>query len=144
MMITGASISCSMRKLMKTIIPGVYSVLPTPFTATGEIDTASLKRVIETGFAVPEILVNVVRFFHAGERQKAAEIFYRNVALIRFEFQEGIGMAMRKEMRRRRGAIIHAGIRPPGSQLDTLTQQALDSLLNWFLQQNQDIEWTVD
>ncbi len=97
-----------------------------------------------TGFAVPEILVQVVRLFHAGELPKAAEIFYRNVALMRFEFQEGIGMAIRKEMLRRRGAITHPGIRPPGAQLDTSTQQALDSLLNWFLQNNKDLKWLLN
>lgn len=97
-----------------------------------------------TGFAVPEVLVNVVRLFHAGEREKAAEAFYRNVALMRFEFQEGIGMAIRKEMLRRRGAIAHAGIRPPGTPLEASTQKALDSLLNWFLQQNTEIKWTLD
>jgi 4-hydroxy-tetrahydrodipicolinate synthase len=97
-----------------------------------------------TGFAVPEVLVNVVKLFHAGERDKAADAFYRNVALMRFEFQEGIGMAIRKEMLRRRGAIAHAGIRPPGTPLEASTQKALDSLLNWFLQQNTEIKWTLD
>ncbi len=97
-----------------------------------------------TGFAVPEVLVNVVKLFHGGEREKAAEAFYRNVALMRFEFQEGIGMAIRKEMLRRRGAIAHAGIRPPGTPLEASTQKALDSLLNWFLQQNTEIKWTLD
>ncbi|MGH7450751.1 MAG: dihydrodipicolinate synthase family protein [bacterium] len=97
-----------------------------------------------TGFAVPEVLVNVVKLFHAGEREKAAEAFYHNVALMRFEFQEGIGMAIRKEMLRRRGAIAHAGIRPPGTPLEASTQKALDSLLSWFLQQNMDIKWTLD
>jgi 4-hydroxy-tetrahydrodipicolinate synthase len=97
-----------------------------------------------TGFAVPEVLVNVVRLFHAGERDKAADTFYRNVALMRFEFQEGIGMAIRKEMLRRRGAIVHAGIRPPATPLEASTQKALDSLLNWFLQQNTEIKWTLD
>lgn len=96
-----------------------------------------------TGFAVPEILVQVVRRFHAGELQKAAEIFYRNVALMRFEFQEGIGMAIRKEMLRRRDAMVHPGIRPPGAQLDASTQQALDLLLNWFLQNNKEMQWTL-
>ncbi|MDZ7288664.1 MAG: dihydrodipicolinate synthase family protein [candidate division KSB1 bacterium] len=97
-----------------------------------------------TGFAIPEILVNVVRLFHAGEHEKAAEVFYRNVALMRFEFQEGIGMAIRKEILRRRGALAHAGIRPPGTPLEASTQKALDSLLNWFLQQNKDIDWTLE
>ena len=97
-----------------------------------------------SGFAVPEILVQVVQLFHAGQLQKAAEVFYRNVALMRFEFQESIGMAIRKEMLRRRGAMAHPSIRPPGAQLDASTQQALDSLLNWFLQNNKGMKWTLE
>lgn len=84
-----------------------------------------------TGFAYPEILVEIVRLFHAGRREEAAEVFYRSVALMRFEFQEGIGMAIRKEMLRRRGAIAHAAVRLPAPPLDASTREALDRLLAW-------------
>jgi len=84
-----------------------------------------------TGFAYPEILVRVVRAYHGGEIDKAADIFYRYVALMRFEFQEGIGMAIRKEMLHRRGAIAFPGVRPPGATLDEHTRSALDRLLEW-------------
>jgi len=50
---------------------------------------------------------------------------------MRFEFQEGIGMAIRKEVLRRRGAIDHATIRPPGSTLDHTTSEALTRVLAW-------------
>jgi len=50
---------------------------------------------------------------------------------MRFEFQEGIGMAIRKEVLRRRGAIAHAGIRAPGGRLDDQTMLALDRVLDW-------------
>lgn len=96
-----------------------------------------------TGFAVPEILVKIVRLYQAGEQKKASEYFYSAVALMRFEFQEGIGMAVRKEILRRRGAIGHAAVRLPGAQLDASTLQALDSLLTWFQQQNTDIQWNL-
>ncbi len=59
-----------------------------------------------TGFAVPEILVQVVKSFHSGELEKAKDIFYHYVPLMRFEFQEGIGMAIRKEILRRRGVDV--------------------------------------
>ncbi len=49
---------------------------------------------------------------------------------MRFEFQEGIGMAIRKEMLRRRGAFTNALVREPAPQLDLSTSQALDSLLD--------------
>ena len=84
-----------------------------------------------TGFAYPEILVEIVGHFRAGRKEEAAEAFYRTVALMRFEFQEGIGMAIRKEMLRRRGAIAHAGVRSPSAALDASTREALDRLLAW-------------
>jgi 4-hydroxy-tetrahydrodipicolinate synthase len=84
-----------------------------------------------TGFAFPEILVRVVERFRAGQIDEAADLFYRTVALMRFEFQEGIGMAIRKEVLRRRGAIAHAGIRPPGGTLDRATKDALDRVMKW-------------
>src|SRR5262249_14576870 len=94
-----------------------------------------------TGFAIPEILVNVFKLFKAGETEKAADSFYKDAALMRFEFQEGIGLAIRKEILRRRGAIAHSVIRPPGPALDASTSRALDSLLDWFQKQNTGIIW---
>jgi 4-hydroxy-tetrahydrodipicolinate synthase len=85
-----------------------------------------------TGFAIPEILVQVVKNFHSGDLQKAKEIFYRYVAVMRFEFQEGIGMAIRKEILHRRGAITNPFVRPPGATLDESTIRALDVLVDWL------------
>ena len=84
-----------------------------------------------TGFAFPALLVEIVSLFRDGRVNDAAEVFYRSVALMRFEFQEGIGMAIRKEVLKRRGAIAHAGIRPPGGQLDRTTREALDRVMEW-------------
>jgi 4-hydroxy-tetrahydrodipicolinate synthase len=84
-----------------------------------------------TGFAYPAILVKIVMLFRAGQVDEAADIFYSTVPLMRFEFQEGIGMAIRKEVLRRRGAIAHAGIRPPGGTLDQTTSDALERVTRW-------------
>ena len=84
-----------------------------------------------TGFAFPEVLVTVVSRFRAGKADEAAEIFYRFVPLMRFEFQEAIGMAIRKEVFRRRGAIADASTRAPGPVLDDGTRAALDRVLAW-------------
>jgi 4-hydroxy-tetrahydrodipicolinate synthase len=84
-----------------------------------------------TGFAYPAILVKIVTLFRAGQLDEAADAFYASVPLMRFEFQEGIGMAIRKEVLRRRGAIAHAGIRLPGGTLDQPTRDALDRLLRY-------------
>ena len=84
-----------------------------------------------TGFAFPAILVQIVTLFRSGRIDEAADVFYRKVPLMRFEFQEGIGMAIRKEVLRRRGAIASAAIRPPGATLDAGTSAALDRVLAW-------------
>ena len=85
-----------------------------------------------TGFAYPRILVDVVREFHAGRTDRAAEIFYHHVPLMRFEFQKDIGIAIRKEILRRRGAVAHAGVRAPASELDAPTRAGLDRILSWL------------
>jgi 4-hydroxy-tetrahydrodipicolinate synthase len=85
-----------------------------------------------TGFAYPRLLVEIVSKWSAGRKDEAADFFYRHVPLMRFEFQEGIGMAIRKEMLRRRGALRHAGIRQPGAALDRSTMETLDRILKWF------------
>jgi len=84
-----------------------------------------------TGFAYPEILVEIVTAYRGGNLDQAADVFYRNVALMRFEFQEGIGMAIRKEVLRRRGVLRHAVVRAPGASLDPGTSAALDRILAW-------------
>ena len=71
-----------------------------------------------TGFAFPEILVEIVTLYRAGDVDGAADVFYRAVPLMRFEFQEGIGMAIRKEVLRRRGALAAAATRAPAAGLD--------------------------
>ena len=90
---------------------------------------------VMTGFAYPEVLVKVVSLYRAGKIDEAADVFYRFVPLMRFEFQEGIGMAVRKEVLRRRGVITHAGTRAPGPTLDASTSAALDRVLNWTAKQ---------
>jgi 4-hydroxy-tetrahydrodipicolinate synthase len=87
-----------------------------------------------TGFAFPEILVEIVGLFRAGRVDEAAEAFYRAVPLMRFEFQEGIGMAIRKEVLHRRGALASPATRPPAAQLDAATRAALDRVMAWVEQ----------
>jgi len=88
-----------------------------------------------TGFAFPEILVRIVTLFRSGDVDAAADVFYRAVPLMRFEFQEGIGMAIRKEVLHRRGVLASPATRPPAAQLDTPTREALDRVMAWVQQQ---------
>lgn len=93
-----------------------------------------------TGFAFPEILVKIVGLFRAGRVDEAGEVFYRAVPLMRFEFQEGIGMAIRKAVLHRRGALASAATRPPAGALDQPTRDALDRVLAWTRRQ-EGFEW---
>ena len=86
---------------------------------------------VMTGFAYPEVLVKVVSLYQAGRLDEAGRAFYPFVPLMRFEFQEGIGMAIRKEVLRRRGALAESATRAPGPVLDDLTRAALDRVLAW-------------
>jgi 4-hydroxy-tetrahydrodipicolinate synthase len=93
-----------------------------------------------TGFAFPEILARIMKHWNAAEHDAAADLFYRAVPLMRFEFQEGIGMAIRKEVLRRRGALASAATRAPAGALDAPTKVALDRVLTWVTTQK-GMEW---
>jgi 4-hydroxy-tetrahydrodipicolinate synthase len=89
-----------------------------------------------TGFAFPEILVRIVALYRAGSVDEAADLFYKSVPLMRFEFQEGIGMAIRKEVLHRRGALASSATRAPGPALDQNTRDALDRVMKYTEQFN--------
>jgi 4-hydroxy-tetrahydrodipicolinate synthase len=82
-----------------------------------------------TGFAFPEVLVGIYTAFAAGDRARAREMFYRYLPLIRYEGQPVIGLALRKEILRRRGVIASSMIRHPGPSLDPGSKAELDELL---------------
>lgn len=92
-----------------------------------------------TGFAYPEMLVEIVSKFYAGKVDEAADAFFRYVPLMRFEFQQAIGVSARKEILRRRGALESATIRPPGAVMDNSAHKALDHLLAWMKKQG--VRW---
>jgi 4-hydroxy-tetrahydrodipicolinate synthase len=96
-----------------------------------------------TGFAYPEALVEIVSRYRAGDISGAAETFYAYVPLMRFEFQEGVGMAIRKEVLRRRGLIASALVRPPGAALDPGTGAALQRILAWT-KKSRGVAWISD
>ncbi len=70
-----------------------------------------------TGFAYPEMMVEVCRAHAAGEVDKAHDIFDAYLPLSRYEQQNGIGLAVRKHILAQRGIIASANIRKPGPQL---------------------------
>ena len=73
-----------------------------------------------TGFAYPEMMVDVCRAHAAGDVEKAHDIFDAYLPLARYEQQAGIGLAVRKHIFAERGVIASAAIRKPGPKLSAL------------------------
>jgi 4-hydroxy-tetrahydrodipicolinate synthase len=84
---------------------------------------------IMTGFAFPEMLVSACALFAAGRSEEAEDLFDMYLPLVRHEQQPGFGLAVRKEILRRRGAIRSATVRAPGPKLDPDDINELDRLL---------------
>ncbi len=82
-----------------------------------------------TGFAFPEMLVRVCELHAAGDSDGAEDIFDTYLPLVRYEQQAGIGLAIRKEILRRRGVLATAVTRAPGPSLDADDHKELDGLL---------------
>jgi 4-hydroxy-tetrahydrodipicolinate synthase len=82
-----------------------------------------------TGFAWPEMLVQVCDLFAVGKTEEAEDLFDLYLPLVRHEQQPGIGLALRKEVLFRRGAIKSPRQRAPGSSLTATDRAELDSLI---------------
>ncbi len=71
-----------------------------------------------TGFAYPEVLVEIIRLWTEGRRGEASEVFNRFLPLILFENQEGVNLSIRKEAIKGRGLLKTAKVRHPGGPVD--------------------------
>jgi 4-hydroxy-tetrahydrodipicolinate synthase len=71
-----------------------------------------------TGYAYPEMLVQLVKLIKAGDLAAAHDLFDRHLPLLRYEQQPGmLGLAVRKYILKRRGAIASDAQRKPGIRL---------------------------
>ena len=82
-----------------------------------------------TGFAYPEMMVDVVRAHAAGDVERAHDLFDAYLPLSRYEQQAGIGLAVRKHLLAQRGVIASAAIRKPGPKLSSADLADLDRLV---------------
>jgi len=82
-----------------------------------------------TGFAYPEMLVEVVSLHAEGKVEHAEDLFDAYLPLVRYEQQPGFGLAVRKELLRKRGAIACAQTRSPGPSLSQSDQKELSKLI---------------
>jgi 4-hydroxy-tetrahydrodipicolinate synthase len=70
-----------------------------------------------TGFAYPEMMVDVCKAHAAGDIEKAHDIFDAYLPLARYEQQPNIGLAVRKHIMLKRGVIASEMVRKPGPKL---------------------------
>jgi len=82
-----------------------------------------------TGFAYPEMLVDVVRLFREGRADDAEDLFDAYLPLVRHEQQPGFGLALRKEVLHRRGVIASPRVRAPGPSLGPVDHKELTRLI---------------
>ena len=82
-----------------------------------------------TGFARPEMLVQVYDLFAQGKAEDAEDLFDIYLPLVRHEVQPAIGLALRKEVLFRRGAIKSPKQRAPGSALTAADKVELDGMI---------------
>ena len=82
-----------------------------------------------TGFAYPEMLVQACELFAQGRGEEAEDLFNLYLPLLRHEFQYGLGLALRKETLKRRGAIRSAYVRRPGPVLNAIDMAELGRLI---------------
>lgn len=82
-----------------------------------------------TGFAYPDMLVEVWKLFSAGNAAAGEDLFDLYLPLLRHEQQPGFGLALRKEILRRRGFIASNHVRAPGPKLTSADLKELDWLM---------------
>ena len=82
-----------------------------------------------TGYAFPEMLVDVVRLQRDGKRDAAHDLFDAHLPLVRYEQQPGIGLAARKYVLMKRGAIASDLQRKPAAMLSATARAEIDYLL---------------
>jgi len=83
-----------------------------------------------TGYAFPELLIDVVRLSREGKREAAHDLFDAHLPLIRYEQQPGAGLAVRKYVLQKRGIIASSAQRKPGATITPAAKAEVDYLLS--------------
>jgi 4-hydroxy-tetrahydrodipicolinate synthase len=82
-----------------------------------------------TGFAYPEMMVEICRLSNEGQHERAHDLFDAYLPLMRYEQQPALGLAVRKYILAKRGVIAHAAQRKPGADLSPRARQEVDFLM---------------
>lgn len=82
-----------------------------------------------TGYAFPEMLSGLVKLMNAGQRDAAHDLFDAHLPLLRYEQQQGVGLAVRKYVMMKRGMIASDAQRKPASAISAVARAEVDYLL---------------
>jgi 4-hydroxy-tetrahydrodipicolinate synthase len=83
-----------------------------------------------TGYAFPDMLVELVKLQKAGKRDEAHDLFDAHLPLLRYEQQQGVGLAVRKYVMMKRGFLASDAQRKPGSVLSVKAREEVDYMLS--------------
>jgi 4-hydroxy-tetrahydrodipicolinate synthase len=83
-----------------------------------------------TGYAFPDMLVELVGLAQQGKRNEAHDLFDAHLPLLRYEQQQGVGLAVRKYVLQKRGAIASDAQRKPAAALSATAKTEIDYLLS--------------
>ncbi len=93
-----------------------------------------------TGFAWPEMMVDVVAAHARGDIERAHDLFDAYLPLARYEQQAGIGLAVRKHLLHQRGAIASPFVRKPGPKLSAPDLADIERLVRRQARRLQELE----
>jgi 4-hydroxy-tetrahydrodipicolinate synthase len=83
-----------------------------------------------TGYCFPDMLVDVVNLSKAGNRGEAHNLFDAHLPLVRYEQQQGVGLAVRKYVLMRRGVLASDAQRKPKGLLTETAKAEVEFLLS--------------
>jgi 4-hydroxy-tetrahydrodipicolinate synthase len=83
-----------------------------------------------TGYCFPDMLVDVVALSKAGKRDEAHDLFDAHLPLVRYEQQQGVGLAVRKYVLMRRGVLTSDAQRKPKGSLTETAKAEVEFLLS--------------
>jgi 4-hydroxy-tetrahydrodipicolinate synthase len=83
-----------------------------------------------TGYCFPDMLVDVVAMSKAGKRDEAHNLFDAHLPLVRYEQQQGVGLAVRKYVLMRRGILASDAQRKPKGALTETAKAEVEYLLS--------------
>ena len=83
-----------------------------------------------TGYAFPELLIDVVKLSKAGKRDAAHDLFDAHLPLMRYEQQQGVGLAVRKYVLKKRGLLSSDAQRKPSAGMTATARAEVDYLLS--------------